>query len=507
MKSLVQLENISKSFGGVHALIDVNLTVNPGEVHAVVGENGAGKSTLMKIISGALTPDKGNIFIQGNHVELSNPRAATKLGIAIVYQEPTFFPYLSVAENFFGGEELTSKLGCIDWRRMKQEAAKSMAEFGLNSRLLNMPMHELKTGDKQLILIAKAVYQKADLIILDEPTSILSQAETDILFKTIRRLQSLNKSVLYISHRLGEIFAISNRITVLRDGQVVGNMHTAEATEDQLIQMMSGRKIERSTYQSRNFISSTPMLEVSQLTLEPLFRNVSFQIKPGEIVGFYGLVGSGRSELARVIFGDLPIQAGNIKYKGKTIQYKSPKQAIKDNIAYLPEDRKQQGIFGIRSIGENMICVIMDRLSQKVSWLLNKTKERTVINRYVEELRIKIAGVEHPILSLSGGNQQKVVLGRWLAAEPDLIIMDEPTRGVDVGTKVQIHQLIRGIAEKGKAVMLISSELPEIFALSDRIIVMHEGDQVAALSREQTDEEAVLRWAIGLTEKSGNSPA
>jgi ABC-type sugar transport system ATPase subunit len=499
MIPLVELKSVSKSFGGVTALTNVNLSVEPGEVHAIVGENGAGKSTLMKIISGALVPDKGEILIHGEKVVFTNPRAANKLGIAIVYQEPTFFPHLSVLENFFGGDALTAKFGRIDWRRMKREATEAIAEFGLNSHLLNKPMHELTTGDKQLILIAKAVYQKANLIILDEPTSILSQAETDILFKTIRRLQTMGKSILYISHRLGEIFAISGHITILRDGQVVGNIKTAEATEDQLIQLMSGRKVEHSIYQAREQFAGEPVLDVNQITLEPLFRNVSFKIRPGEILGFYGLVGSGRSEVARAIFGDLPMTSGTIKYKGKTVRYSSPKQAINDKIAYLPEDRKQQGIFSIRSIGENLICVIMDRLSPKINWLLNKIKEQAIIERYVEELRIKIAGVHLPILSLSGGNQQKVMIGRWLAADPNLIIMDEPTRGVDVGTKVQIHQIIRGIVEKSdKAVMLISSELPEIMALSDRIIIMHEGCQVAELSRDEADDETVLRWAIGL---------
>jgi ABC-type sugar transport system ATPase subunit len=499
MIPLIELKSVSKSFGGVNALSDVSLSVKPGEVHAIVGENGAGKSTLMKIISGALIPDKGDILIHGEKVVFANPRSASKLGIAIVYQEPTYFPHLSVLENFFGGDALTTKYGRIDWRRMKREAAKAIEEFGLDSHLLNMPMYELTTGDKQLILIAKAIYQKANLIILDEPTSILSQTETDILFNTIRRLQSMGKSILYISHRLREIFTISSHITILRDGQVVGDIKTAEANEDQLIQLMSGRKVEHSVYQARELISGEPILDINQITLEPLFRNVSFNIRPGEILGFYGLVGSGRSEVARALFGDLPIESGVIKYKGQPVKYNSPKQAINAKIAYLPEDRKQQGIFGIRSIGENLICVIMDRLSPKVNWLLNKTKEQTIIERYVNELRIKIAGINLPILSLSGGNQQKVVIGRWLAADPDLIIMDEPTRGVDVGTKVQIHQIIRGIVEKGnKAVMLISSELPEIMALSDRIIIMHEGRQVAELSRDEADEETVLRWAIGL---------
>jgi ABC-type sugar transport system ATPase subunit len=498
MGLFLELKGIIKSFGGIKALNNVDLKVNTGEVHAIIGENGAGKSTLMKIISGALIPDQGKILLKGEEVAFANPREASENGIAIVYQEPSYFPHLTVLENFFVGQELTTRFGKIDWKRMKKYVVDALEEFGLSKAVLDKPMSELTTGDQQLILIAKAIYQNANLIILDEPTSILSQAETDVLFRIITKLKNNGKSVLYISHRIKEIFSITDTITVLRDGEVVGNIPTYEANEDQLIQLMSGRKVEHSTYQARNLTPSSPLLEVDQLTLEPLFRKVSFNIKPGEIVGFYGLVGSGRSEVARAIFGDLLWNSGSLTYKGKAVKYTHTKKAINDKIAYLPEDRKQQAIFSIRPIGENLIASIMDRLSSKGKWLLNKGKEHKIAEQYVEELRIKIPAFEAPIISLSGGNQQKVILGRWLAAKPDLIIMDEPTRGVDVRTKVQIHQLIRTIAEDGKGVMLISSELPEILALSDRIIIMHEGNQVKELSHQEADEETVLRWAIGL---------
>jgi ABC-type sugar transport system ATPase subunit len=495
--TFLSLRGISKSFGGVHALVDVDLDVRPGEVHAIVGENGAGKSTLMKIIAGAHGPDKGEMLIRGEKTAFTGPRDAARHGIAMVYQEPVFYPYLSVLENFFTGEELVTKWGGIDRRRMRAEAAKAVIEFGLAPDVLDVPMSELSMGDQQIILISRAVYRNADLIILDEPTSILSQAETDILFDIIKRLQTLGKSILYISHRIREIFTVSDRITVLRDGHVAGHMRTCDATDDILVHLMTGRKVEQTVYQSRAVVSEKPILEVNDLTLEPAYRHVSFSIRPGEIIGFYGLVGAGRSEVARTIFGDLHADSGTIRYQGEAFVPKSPKDAISHHIAYIPEDRKRQGVFDTRSISENLVNVVMGRIA-RLGWLLDKRGEREIANRYVEALRIKIAGLEYPVLSLSGGNQQKVVIGRWLASEPDLVIMDEPTRGVDVGTKAEIHRLAREFAEQGKAVMLISSELPEILALSDRIIIMYEGDQVAELAHGEANEESVLRWAIGL---------
>jgi ABC-type sugar transport system ATPase subunit len=495
--TFLRLRGISKSFGGVHALVDVDLDVQPGQVHAIVGENGAGKSTLMKIIAGAHSPDKGEMLIRGEKTVFTGPRDAARHGIAMVYQEPVFYPYLSVLENFFTGEELVTRWGRIDQRRMRAEAAKAVIEFGLEPDVLDVPMSELSMGDQQIVLISRAVYRNADLIILDEPTSILSQAETDILFDIIKRLQGLGKSILYISHRLKEIFTVSDCITVLRDGQVAGYMSTEDATDDLLVHLMTGRKVERTVYQSRTAASEKPMLQVKDLTLEPLYRHVSFSIHPGEIIGFYGLVGSGRSEVARTIFGDLHADSGTIHYEGELFAPKSPKDAISHHIAYIPEDRKRQGVFAICSITENLVNVIMGRIA-RMGWLLNKSGEREIAGNYVDALRIKVAGLEYPVLSLSGGNQQKVVIGRWLASEPDLVIMDEPTRGVDVGTKAEIHRLIRKFAKKGKAVMLISSELPEILALSDRIVIMYEGDHVAELAHDEANEESVLRWAIGL---------
>lgn len=494
---MLRLSGITKVFGGVRALSEVELEVTPGSVHGIVGENGAGKSTLMKIISGALMPDGGKIALHGEDVTFSGPRDAAKQGIAMVYQEPTFYPHLTVLENFYTGEETVNRWGSIQWGAMLDEAEEAIAEFGLDASILKKPMSELSMGDQQLVLIARAAYRDAELIILDEPTSILSQAETDTLFGIMRRLQEQGKSVLYISHRLKEVFAVCDRITVLRDGNVVGSLDTADATEDLLIQMMTGRELQRSGYTEPSINDDEMLLRVSDISLEPIYRNVSFTIAPGEIVGFYGLVGSGRSEVARTIFGDLKLDEGTMEFKGKEYQPESPREAIQEHIAYVPEDRQRQGVFDILSTGQNLICAIMDRLA-KMGWIIRQDKEESIADDCVSSLRIKSAGLDSPIGALSGGNQQKVVIGRWLASEPDLMILDEPTRGVDVGTKEEIHRLIRRFAEDGKGIVLISSDLPEILALSHRIIVMHEGDQVAELRHAEATEEAVLKHAIGL---------
>lgn len=494
---MLELSGITKVFGGVRALSEVELEVAPGSVHGIVGENGAGKSTLMKIISGALVPDGGRIVLRGEEVTFNGPRDAAERGIAMVYQEPTFYPHLTVLENFYTGEEMVNRWGSIQWGTMLDEAVEAIAEFGLDASILKKPMSELSMGDQQLVLIARAAYRDAELIILDEPTSILSQAETDILFGIMRRLQEQGKSVLYISHRLKEVFAVCDRITVLRDGDVVGSLDTADATEDLLIQMMTGRELQRSGYTEPSINADEMLLDVSNISCEPIYRNISFTIAPGEIVGFYGLVGSGRSEVARTIFGDLKMDEGAMEFKGKRHQPKSPKEAIRDHIAYLPEDRQRQGVFDILSTGQNLICAIMDRLA-KMGWLIRKDREAEIASNCVSSLRIKLPGLDSPIGALSGGNQQKVVIGRWIASEPDLMILDEPTRGVDVGTKEEIHRLVRCFAEDGKGIMLISSDLPEILALSHRIIVMHEGDQVAELAHAEATEEAVLKHAIGL---------
>ncbi len=491
------LTGIHKSFGGVRALTNVSLDVHPGEVHAIVGENGAGKSTLMKIIAGALQPDAGQIQIAGRQVALSGPGDSVRHGVSIVYQEPTFCPDLSVLQNFFLGEEITTRTGAIDWQEMFRRASAVLEEMGLSGAILDRSMSELSIGNQQLVLIARGLYRDARLLILDEPTSILSHAETELLFKTVERLRTKGHSVLYISHRLHEVLQLSDRITVLRDGQVVGQLKTSEASQETMISMMSGRSINQDVYVSREYASEAPLLSAEGLTSEGLYEDVSLSVRPGEVLGIYGLVGSGRSEVAMTLFGQVKPDAGTIRYKGQVIQPRSSQEAIALGICYVPEDRRIQGIFPIRSVADNASAALLKAVSWG-GWLLRKRQEGELVTRVMKQMAVKSDGSGAPISSLSGGNQQKVLLGRWLSARPQVLIMDEPTRGVDVGTKTEIHRLVMELAQQGVAIILISSDLPEVLALADKMMVMHEGAVSGVMDRTEATEAKVLRCALGV---------
>lgn len=495
--AFLTLSGIHKSFGGVHALTDVSLDVLPGEVHAVVGENGAGKSTLMKIIAGALQPDSGEIRVAGESVRLTDPRSASRQGISIVYQEPTYCPDLTVLENFFLGDELTGGTGGIRWSEMHSRAANILGEMGLSPQILDRPMSELSIGNQQLVLIARGLYRDARLMILDEPTSILSHAETELLFRTVRRLREEGRSVLYISHRLHEVLELSDRITVLRDGQVVGRLTTAEANEEMMIQHMSGRFIDQNVYVPRAYEADPPLLEVRNLTSRGRYQDVSFSVHPGEVLGIYGLVGSGRSEVALSLFGQLRPDSGNIHYRGSAYRPRSSQDAIAQGICYLPEDRRVQGLFPIRSVADNFSAALLGRIAWG-HWLLQRKTEANLVADQIKRMAVKTDGPKAPVSSLSGGNQQKVLIGRWLSARPQVLILDEPTRGVDVGTKTEIHRLVMDLAGKGVAIVLISSDLPEVLALADNILVMHEGVVTGNLARPEADESSVLRFALGV---------
>jgi len=497
---LLALENISKSFGGLQALQEIELTIFTGEVHAVLGENGAGKSTLMKIIAGALHPDTGKLVLDGKEVIFEGPRDASQVGIAIVYQEPSYFPELSVLENFYIGEEIISRFGTMDWDQMAEGATLALTKMGLSVDLLGKRMSELSIGTQQLVLIARGIHKKARVLILDEPTSILSQAETDILFSTIRELKKQGISILYISHRLSEIFQIADRITVLRDGKLVNQFSLSETTEEKLIQAMSGRQIATTLYQQRNFSDTKPILEVKNLTHYGLYQDVSFKLHRGEILGLYGLVGAGRSEVATTIFGELPADHGKIFLNEKEIKPASSKDAIKKSIIYMPEDRRIQGLFPIRSIQDNLSAGLLGSITGFLG-TIRKDREVSMTSIQLQNLKIKTNNPGNPVTSLSGGNQQKVVLGRGLSHKPRILILDEPTRGIDVGTKNEIYKLIMELAGQGMAILLISSDLPEVLALADNFMIMHEGYVMANLSREEATEEAILRLALGLVKK------
>ncbi|WP_172371669.1 sugar ABC transporter ATP-binding protein [Sporosarcina jiandibaonis] len=494
---LFTLNGVSKSFGGIKALQNVNMKVNKGEVLSIIGENGAGKSTLMKIIAGALQSDTGKIEFEGNEVKINNTQDAIDIGISIVYQEPNVFAELSVLENLFIGEEVKTKFGSIDWPEMYRQAAEALELVDLPTYTLNEMMGDLSIGNQQLVLIARGLHRQSKLLILDEPTSILSQAESEKLFALIAELKENGVSILYISHRIPEILRISDQMIVLRDGKVTETFSANEATENRIITAMSGREINSDIYRLRDYYDEKPIIKVNNLSKSKMFHDISFSIKPGEILGVYGLVGSGRSEVARTLFGELAMDSGNIEFEGKKLTKHSTNNAVRKGIYYVPEDRGTQGNFSLHSIKYNLSAAFLPTMSNKFG-VLNLNDEKKIIQKNVEKYSIKTKNMEDLIISLSGGNQQKVLLSRWLINTPRVLILDEPTRGIDIGTKTEIHELILTLAESGVAVLLISSDLPEVMRLSDRIMTFHKGRITGFTNRENMTEDGVLRKALGL---------
>jgi ABC-type sugar transport system ATPase subunit len=492
---LLSCQKIEKTFGGVRALKGVDFSLYAGEVHALVGENGAGKSTLIKIISGALLPDAGDIFVRGQKVNISSPRMAQEMGISTVYQDPLIYPALSVVENIFLGREIRTPRGNIDWKAQEKRAQELFQSLGISATFLRKPIGELSVGLQQLVLIAKALAYESKIIIFDEPTAILTEHEAERLFDIIKQLKEQGVGIIYISHRLEEIFQIADRVTVLRDGAVVGCFPIQEVKREKIIELMAGKllveEIERAGRKG-----DQPLLVVNSLTKAGVYRNISFEVFPGEVLGFFGLVGSGRTEVAQTIFGIIQPDQGEIIYQGKPFRPSSPLEAMKRGIAYLPEDRKEQGLFLILDVGYNLTISILPMISGPLG-TVDFRKEREQAQRYIKELNIKTPSIRTKVFSLSGGNQQKVVLGKWLGVEPQILILDEPTRGIDVAAKSEVHHIIAQLSKQGMGIMVISSELPEILKLSDRIIVMHEGVITGAFSREEASSEKILRAATG----------
>jgi ABC-type sugar transport system ATPase subunit len=495
---LLNLRNISKSFGGVQALDDVTIEVKKGEIHAIVGENGAGKSTLMKIIAGALQPDEGIIEFEGQQVQFENPRDSAQAGIAMVYQEPVFFKELSVVENIYLGDEITRTAGVLDWETMTNGAAEAVEMMGLPNDIIYKTMSELMLGSQQLVLIARSIHKRAKILILDEPTAILSKSETDILFETMRQLKNKGVSILYISHRIEEIFKIADIISVLRDGKKVSEYTLEEADEDKLVMSMTGRKISFDVKKPEKASESAPILEVRNLSRAGYYYDINFEVRPGEILGFYGLVGAGRSEVAKAIYGEMIPDEGEIIFRGKKFDPKNSQDALHHGIVYVPEDRRHQGLFLIRAIRDNLSAGLLHKVSNQFGIINNKSELR-LAQKQADRFDIKASSLFAPVMSLSGGNQQKVVLGRGLSHAPDLLILDEPTHGIDVGTKNEIHKLIVELAKQSIAIILISSELPEILSLSDNIIVMHEGEKMGYIPGEKAVEDKILRLALALS--------
>jgi rhamnose transport system ATP-binding protein len=497
-----ELRGISKRFGATQALADVSLDLVPGEIHALVGENGAGKSTLVKILAGVHQPDSGTILLDGEPVEIAGPAVARSLGIAVVHQEPRLFPDLTVAENVFIGHAPAGRLGSIDWGATRRAAEALFAELDVQFDV-NAPVRGLSMADQQLIEIAKSLSVEARVLILDEPTASLSAHEVERLFAIVRRLRSRGVAILFVSHRLDEVFALCDRATVFRDGRHVVTLPTSALTTADLVRHMVGRAV--SLFPKVETPIGDVLLEVEGLSRAGSFRNVSFTVRSGEIVGFAGLVGAGRTEVARVLFGIDRREAGEIRLGGTSVAFTSPSAAMTAGIAYVPEDRHQDGLVLDFTIAENVTLPILPRLFPRL--LVHAATERSLAAEQTREFQVRMTGVDQIVGALSGGNQQKVVLAKWLASEPRVLILDEPTRGIDIGAKVEVHRIISELAASGLGIVLISSDLPEVLAMSDRILVMHEGRITAEIDRAGATEERVMYAATGSVDGGVESDA
>ena len=492
-QKVLEMKNISKSFGGTHALNNINFELEHGEVHVLLGENGAGKSTLIKVLGGIHQPDSGSIYINGAIVNIHNVHAAQVAGIGIIHQEIVLVPYLSVAENIFLGRELTNKFGLKDTTAMIKEASNMVKALELDLDV-SMPVGKLSIAQQQMVEIVKAISFNIKILVMDEPTSSLSDDEVDKLFKTIENLKKNNVSIIYISHRMEEIFRISKRVTVIRDGTYVGTVLTNETNIDNLVSMMVGRNLEKYYFRTYS-IQEKEVLKVENLSKSGVFHNISFSVHKGEILGFSGLVGAGCSEIMTAIFGGLGYDSGTICLNGEKIHFKNSGQAIEHGVAMVPEDRKKQGLILINSVGYNIILSSLKFVMNGL--LVSENKKQKTIEKYIKELNVKTASQTISVSSLSGGNQQKVVLAKWLATKPQLLILDEPTRGVDVGAKSEIYSIMNKLANEGMAIILVSSELPEIINMCDNVCVVRNGKIVGRLSKGELEQENIMKYATG----------
>ncbi len=489
---LIKARGIRKEFPGVLALSDIDFDLRAGEVHVLLGENGAGKSTLIKIFSGLYPKDGGQIWISGRETEIGSPREALNLGISTIYQEFNLVSTLTVAENIFlGREKLKGRL--IDWKRTFSEADSLLQSLDMHvdSRTV---VRDLGVAEKQMVEIAKALSEKAKILILDEPTAVLTAREIEKLFSIIKNLRNQGVGIIYISHRLEEIPLVADRVTVLRDGILVGTLGIAEGDQNSWIRMMVGREL-KDKFPARTVKRGDELLRVEHLSRAGVLDDISFTLHRGEVLGIAGLVGAGRTELGRAIFGADRISGGKIFLRGKAVTINSPSDAIANRICYLPEDRKTHGVVLILSVGNNLTLASLDRLCFKN--IINRKKERRLAEEYVSKLQIRTPALDRKVMFLSGGNQQKVVIAKWLCAQSDLFIFDEPTRGIDVGAKVEVYNLINELVHQGAGVIMISSELPEILGMSDQILVMRKGRVTGEFTREGATQEEILSRAWG----------
>lgn len=492
---LLEMRNIVKSFSGVEALKGVNFSVRKGEVRALMGENGAGKSCLIKILTGIYSLDKGEIVFNGKKIQPQSSMEAQNLGISTIYQEVNLIGCLSVAENIFLGHEIRSKGGNIDWAATNCKAAEILQDMSIHVDVTK-PLEHYSTAIQQMTAIAKAVSVNAQLIIMDEPTSSLNQKEVDIVFNAIRRLKSQGISIVYVSHKLDELFDICDSITILRDGIQVADMDMANITRMQLVQTMIakdvGRQFETGKKPYRKDLENNQNLcELAHVYTAEKLRDANMSVRKGEILGLSGLLGSGRTEIARAIFAADSISNGKIIWKGIPVHWKKPSDAIKNALAFCPEERKTDGIIPNMSVRDNISLVLFPRLSKM--GIIKKKKQRAIVNQYVKMLGIKTPNINQPVKLLSGGNQQKVILARWLCTKPEFLILDEPTRGIDVGAKGEIEKLIQSFAESGISVLMISSETDEIVRNCDRVVVMRDGHVAGELNGDDICEDSIMR--------------
>ena len=490
--AVLSVEGAAKNFGGVKALVRAGLTLFPHEIHALLGENGAGKSTLLKTLAGVHSLDAGTITLNGKTFEQGSTRLAREQGIAVIYQEPNLFPDLTLAENVFAGRQPV-KNGSVDWKFMESESRQLFSQLGVALNPLSRA-RGLSIADQQIVEIAKAISTKANVIVMDEPTAALSSKEVERLFTVARNLRNQGCAVVFVSHRLDEVFALCDRITIMRDGSTVSTALTSELSEPEVIRAMVGRDVSDLFPKLKTTVGEV-VLAVNNLARAGQFEDISFAVKAGEIVALAGLVGSGRSEVARAIFGVDSYDAGSISLNGIALKAGSPLEAMSAGISLVPEDRRQQGLFMPTSIAKNAAITMLSSLRK--GFILRASAERKIADEWTKILQTKYASIDDPVERLSGGNQQKVVLAKWLATNPRLLIVDEPTRGIDVGTKSEVHKLLSQKAQEGLAILMISSELPEVLGMADRVLVMREGHIVRELSRSEATSENVISAATG----------
>jgi len=493
---ILEVRNVSKSYPGVKALDRVSFDLRRGEVHALVGENGAGKTTLMKILSGVFEAEEGEILYKGESISFTDVTQASKAGIAIIYQELNLIPHLSVAANIFIGREPRTRFGTLDEKKMNTETKKILGRLNITLDPTTL-INQLPVSKQQMVEIAKAISFESEVLIMDEPTSALTESEIDELFSIIQNLRDDGVAIIYISHRLEELNQIADRISIFRDGCWVSTDDYEDIELDEIVNRMVGRKLENKFPPKKNIPTKEKLLEVRNIVRKGVIHDISFDLYQGEILGIAGLMGAGRSELVRAIFGADPIDSGDVYMNNERVSIKSPAEAIKAGIAYLPENRKEEGVAVTMQLDENITMADVPRISRRFG-LLSRKQEEEIAQHYVNELLIRTPSVHQVVNHLSGGNQQKVVVSKWLFCNSKILIFDEPTRGIDVGTKYAIYEFIEKLAREGRGVIVISSDLPEVLGLTDRLLVLHEGHLVATLNTAEVTPDEVLNYAAGL---------